>query len=179
MLQVLSPTPSSASSATIAERPVAAPPARFTAPPPASPVLQRCGGGTCTCGGTCDERTIEEDALTPVLRAAVQERTLQREVQLSQAPAGVIQRYCSRPRLAHLQGLMHSWCDSGISCRGNMSCDAINERWNAGNRCLQLREQIQDECYEGNTDAGHAEQIATVQNAIDFCNSKWSRQRCG
>ena len=174
MLEVLSPT---LRSATVAERPVPAP-ARLTGPAPATPMLQRCGGGTCTCGGTCGERAVEEDDLAPVLRAAVQERTLQRAVEL-QAPAGVIQRYCSRPRLRHLQGLMHSWCDSGISCRGNMSCGDINDRWNAANRCLQLREQIQDECYEGNTDSGHAEQIATVQNAIDFCNYKWSRQRCG
>ncbi len=177
MLQVLPATPRSASSAPAAARPAAALQTRLTQAQPAGSLLQRCGGGTCTCGGACADKVTEDDALAPLLRAAVQERTLQRDVQL-QAPAGVLQRECTRPRLAYLQGAMHSWCDSGISCRGNMSCEAIDQRWRAGNRCLQLREQIQQECYDGNTDAGHAEQIETVQNAIDFCNSKWSRQRC-
>lgn len=147
---------------------------------PSAPLLQRCGGGTCTCGGGCQSqsRTGEDDTLTPVLRAAVQERALQRAAQPSPPATALLQRACSSARLSHLQSTMHSWCDSGISCRGNLSCDEIDERWNAGNRCLSLRQQIQSECYDDNTDAGHAEQLATVQNAIDFCDRKYYNQGC-
>jgi hypothetical protein len=149
-----------------------------TQPASSPPLLQRCGGGTCTCGGGChsQRRTAEDDALTPMLRAAVQERALQRA---TQPPAtALLQRACSSARLSQLQSAMHSWCDSGISCRGNVSCDEINDRWNAGNRCLSLRQQIQSECYDDDTDSGHAEAIATVQTAIDFCDRKYYNQRC-
>ena len=155
-------------------------PARRTQAAAAAPLLQRCGGGTCTCGGGCQsqKRTVEDDTLTPVLRAAVQERALQRATQPSPPATAMLQRACSSTRLSQLQSSMHSWCDSGISCRGNMSCDDIDDRWDAGNRCLSLRQQIQSECYDNNTDAGHAEAIATVQNAIDFCDRKYRQQRC-
>lgn len=154
--------------------------ARRTQAASGAPLLQRCGGGTCTCGGGCQSpsRTAEDDTLTPVLRAAVQERALQRATQPSTPATALLQRACAPGRLSYLQSAMHSWCDSGISCRGNLSCGEINNRWNAGNRCLSLRQQIQSECYDDNTDAGHAEQIATVQNAIDFCDRKYYQQRC-
>jgi hypothetical protein len=156
--------------------------ARRTQAAAGAPLLQRCGGGKCTCGGGCQsqnqKRTVEDDTLTPVLRAAVQERALQRATQPASPATALLQRACSSARLSQLQSSMHSWCDSGISCRGNMSCDDINDRWNAGNRCLSLRQQIQSECYDNNTDAGHAEAIATVQNAVDFCDRKWRQQRC-
>ncbi len=160
--------------ATLARGPVTAPPRSATTQPPS--LLQRCAGATCTCGGTCASAPVANDPLTPLLREAVQERALRRSV--LQAPQGLLQRACTRSRLASLQSSMHSWCDSGISCRGNLDCGTIDDRWNAGRRCLSLRQQIQDECYDGNTDAGHAEQIATVRNAIDFCDYKWNQQRC-
>jgi hypothetical protein len=73
---------------------------------------------------------------------------------------------------------MHAACDSGISCRGNFSCDELEDRYNNGIDCVELREQIQSECYDNQTDSGHAEAIDAVNNAIDFCERKLDRQGC-
>ena len=145
---------------------------------PATPVIQRRCGGDCGChsckGALEDGR---EDTLARSLRAAVEGRELQRMPQL-QAPAGLLQRACTRTRLSQLQSQMHSWCDSGISCRRAYDCDDVNDRMQAGYECYDLREQIQSECYDNQTDRGHAEQLQAVSNAIDGCERKWNSWRC-
>jgi hypothetical protein len=143
----------------------------------AIPLLQRCGSdcGCESCAGS--DTATRDDELAQTLRTAVAGRALQRAADL-QAPAGLLQRACSATRLSQLQSQMHSVCDSGISCRRASDCDDVNDRMQAGYDCYDLREQIQSECYDNQTDAGHAEQLQNVQNAIDGCVDKWNRWRC-
>lgn len=178
MVQALSATQRSTSSTPRTAPAIAAPQGQLATAAPTAAVLQRCGGGTCTCGGACGTREVEDDALGSLLRSSVAERTLQREVQL-QAPAGLIQRLCSPERLRELQSDMHSWCDSGISCNNARSCADVNERARRGQNCLYLRQQIQSECYDNKTDSGHAQQIQAVRNAIAKCDNMWYDEGCG
>jgi hypothetical protein len=142
-----------------------------------APLLQRCGAdcGCRSCTGA--DKVTSDDVLAQTLRTAVASRALQRAATL-EAPAGLLQRACSATRLSQLQSQMHGVCDSGISCRRASDCDDVNDRMQAGYECYDLREQIQSECYDNQTDAGHAEQLQNVQNAIDGCVDKWNRWRC-
>lgn len=139
--------------------------------------LQRCGSdcGCASCKGSA--KPAADDKLARTLRTAVEDRALQRATSL-QAPPGVLQRACTSTRLSQLQAQMHNVCDSGISCRRSSNCNDVNDRMQAGYDCYDLRQQIQSECYDNQTDAGHAEQLQNVQNAIDGCVDKWNRWRC-
>ena len=172
--------------------PVAAP-SRANAPaprvtPPAPQLMRRCDG-PCSCGGSCHgpDEAGRDDQLATLLQRSVQQRTLQRTPAIAGtqpeppplATGGpLLQRRCSRTRLRNLQRDMHAACDSGISCRGNFSCDELDDRYNNGIDCVELREQIQSECYDNRTDSGHAEAIDSVNAAIDFCERKLDLQDC-
>ena len=155
----------------------AKPAVRARLAPSGAAALQRCGSdcGCRSCAGA--DKATRDDELAETLRTAVASRALQRTADL-QAPAGLLQRACSATRLSQLQSQMHSVCDSGISCRRASDCDDVNDRMQAGYDCYDLREQIQSECYDNQTDSGHAEPLPNVQNAIDGCVDTWNRWRC-
>lgn len=147
-----------------------------TLAPAPTAVLQRRCGGDCGCDSCKGAAEPAEDMLAPLLRQAVEGRTLQREPQL-QAPGGLLQRECAPARLHALERQKRQACN-GISCRGIFDCGDIDRRWRKGNECWNLRNTIMTECY-GDNEPGHAEQLDTVSNAIDACDRKWRSQRCG
>ena len=139
-------------------------------------MLQRCEG-TCTCGGACTTPAVDEESpLSRTLRAAVAARAISTPVLQRLRYPG---QTCEDDRLDELHGAMKAICDSGFSCaKGGLSCDDLKARKATADACLTARKGIENECFGGNSDAGHKAQIQTVSNAVSTCASKIASKGC-
>jgi hypothetical protein len=157
-----------------------APVAVASRPAPAQPTLARCAG-PCTCGGTCGEKTedVAEDALGRSLRAAVAARAI-----APQPAHAVLARLkypgqtCTDERLDELHTAMKLTCKQPFSCAKNLPCPELTARHAIAVQCHSERKGIEDECFGGNSDAGHKDQIRTVGNAVDTCANKIASKGC-
>ncbi|HEY1540013.1 MAG TPA: hypothetical protein VGF63_11490 [Solirubrobacteraceae bacterium] len=145
----------------------------------ARPALARCAGA-CTCGGTCGKTPeAPDDALGHLLRSAVEDRA-----SAPRAPGAILARLkypgqtCSDERLDVLHTAMKLTCKQPFSCAKNLPCPELNARHAVAVQCHADRKGIEDECFGGNSDAGHKDQIRTVGNAVDTCANKIASKRC-
>jgi hypothetical protein len=83
---------------------------------------------------------------------------------------GAARADCERRELARLQGEMHRACDKrGTSCRYPQSIKTLQRNQASHEECVARRQEIQDRCFTGRTDRGHALQIESKKRAAAKC----------
>jgi len=89
-------------------------------------------------------------------------------------------RGCTRAELDRLGDHMHKICDNPPqSCSRCTTCAEVRNVMGKISACIDARKHIQTKCYKNSPDAGHAEAIASKENALANCQHVASILGCG
>lgn len=100
--------------------------------------------------------------------------------QCAQSPkvmrAAVDQRAKLTQACTDANGKMHGVCDAVLACNQADTKDALKDKVSRAQRCIDARRAITREWFDGNSDAGHDEQVQGRVNQATNCISIMSRK---
>jgi hypothetical protein len=89
---------------------------------------------------------------------------------------------CSHRRLRTLEDQKNRACAAGGACKSYMSCGLLDQLITSNEDCVDLREQIQDECYNDEVGSvaynNHEEQIESRRLGLNKCIRRYNAKRC-
>ena len=87
---------------------------------------------------------------------------------------------CTNERLRELQIEKNRLCNRPRSCKDpGLSCADIKVRIQNGSDCVRIRTQIGNECFGGNPNPAHVQELANVRNVLSVCQKAWKDKKCG